>query len=235
MFTDEQAKTITSSFIAICTPCYGGQVHEKHYVSVASYIIASMKNNMNFTIETMANESLVTRARNNLVAKCMSNPSISHIMFIDADVGFEAESIYKLISHNKDVVGGIYPKKQVEPEYVFNRTEGAEPQGDLLQVDDIGTGFLLIKREVIQKMFDSFPNLKYANDIGSIDPVTEPFMYALFDTLIDPNTKRYLSEDYTFCERWRSLGGKIYADTSIELTHTGYHQFKGDITKLQNN
>ena len=68
---------------------------------------------MNFTLETMANESLITRARNNLVAKCMSNKDISHIMFIDADVGFDVESIYKLIAHDKDIVGGIYPRKHL--------------------------------------------------------------------------------------------------------------------------
>ena len=91
MFTEEQSKVITNSFVGICTPCYGGAVHEKHYVSVVSFVIASMKNNMNFTLETMANESLVTRARNNLVAKCMSNKQITHILFIDADVGFDVD------------------------------------------------------------------------------------------------------------------------------------------------
>lgn len=234
MFTDEQANIIQKSFVAICTPCYGGQVMEKHYVSMISYTIACMKNNMTFSVETMANESLVTRARNNLVAKMMSNPKATHLMFIDADVGFDPESVYKLIAHNKDVVGGIYPKKTFEPDYVFNPSEGAQRDGDLLEVDDIGTGFLLIKREVIQKMFDSFPDLKYRNSIN-IDNEAEPFMYALFDTLIDKKTDTYLSEDYTFCQRWRELGGKIYADTSIPLSHTGYYSFQGDIALLQKN
>ena len=81
MFTSEQSKTITNSFVAICTPCYGGQVHEKHYVSVVSFVIASMKNNMNFTLETMANESLITRARNNL-AKCMANKDIHRLLML---------------------------------------------------------------------------------------------------------------------------------------------------------
>lgn len=231
MFTDEQANTIQKSFLAICTPCYGGQVTEKHYVSMVSYTIACMKNDMTFSLETMANESLVTRARNNLVAKCMMNPKVTHIMFVDADVGFDAGSIYKLISHDKDVVGGIYPKKTFEPDYVFNPVENAERNGDLLEVEDIGTGFLLIKRKVIQEMFDKFPKLKYNNSIN-IDNAAEPYMYALFDTSIDEHSN-YLSEDYTFCERWRSLGGKIYADTSIGLSHTGYYSFQGDITLLQ--
>ena len=91
----------------------------------------------------------------------MVNPKATHLMFVDADVGFDAESIYKLIAHNKDVVGGIYPKKTFEPDYVFNPTTDAKRDGDLIEVDDIGTGFLLIKREVIQTMFDKFPNLKY--------------------------------------------------------------------------
>ena len=234
MFSDEQANNIQKSFLAICVPCYGGQVTEKHYVSMMSYTIACMKNDMTFSIETLANESLVTRARNNLVAKMMLNSKTTHLMFVDADVGFAPESIYKLIGHNKDVVGGIYPKKTFDPDYVFNPSPDAKRDGDLIEVDDIGTGFLLIKREVIQKMFDNFPKLKYRNNIN-IDNDAEPFMYALFDTLIDEETGTYLSEDYTFCERWRGLGGKIYADTSIQLSHTGYYSFQGDITLLQNN
>lgn len=231
MFTDEQSKRIQNSFLAICTPCYGGQLTEKHYVSMVSYVIACMKNNMMFSLETMANESLVTRARNNLVAKMMMNPKTTHLMFIDADVGFPTDAMYKLISHDKDVVGGIYPKKTFEPDYVFNPNKNSEREGDLIEVEDIGTGFLLIKREVIQKMFDNFPKLKYKNNIN-IGNDAEPFMYALFDTHLDEQGN-YLSEDYTFCERWRSLGGKIYADTSIELTHTGYYPFTGDVTLLQ--
>jgi hypothetical protein len=231
MFSDEQSETIQNSFLAICTPCYGGQVTEKHYVSMVSYTIACMRNNMTFSLETMANESLVTRARNNLVAKCMMNPKITHILFIDADVGFDAESIFKLIAHDKDVVGGIYPKKTFEPNYVFNPSTDSARDGDLIEVEDIGTGFLLIKRKVIQTMFDKFPKLKYNNSIN-IDNAAEPFMYALFDTSIDKHGN-YLSEDYTFCERWRELGGKIYADTSIGLSHTGYYSFQGDITLLQ--
>jgi hypothetical protein len=233
MFTDEQANTIQKSFLAICTPCYGGQVTEKHYVSMISYTIACMKNNMIFSIETMANESLVTRARNNLVAKMMVNPKTTHLMFVDADVGFDAESIYKLIAHDKDVVGGIYPKKTFEPDYVFNPTTDAKRDGNLIEVEDIGTGFLLIKRSVFETMMNKFPKLKYKNGLN-IDNDSEPFMYALFDTWIDPEGN-YLSEDYTFCERWRGLGGKIYADTSIKLTHTGYYPFEGDLTLLNKN
>ena len=231
MFTDEQAENIQKSFLAICVPCYGGQVTEKHYVSMMSYTIACMKNDMTFSIETLANESLVTRARNNLVAKMMLNPKATHLMFIDADVGFDPESVYKLIAHNKDVVGGIYPKKTFEPDYVFNPSEGAERDGDLLEVDDIGTGFLLIKREVIQKMFDSFPDLKYKNSIN-INNEAEPFMYALFDTLIDKKTDTYLSEDYTFCRRWQQMGGDVYLDPRTALNHVGHYTFRGNIRKL---
>ena len=198
-----------------------------------SYTIACMKNNMIFSIETMANESLVTRARNNLVAKMMVNPKTTHLMFVDADVGFDAESIYKLIAHDKDVVGGIYPKKTFEPDYVFNPTTDAKRDGNLIEVEDIGTGFLLIKRSVFETMMNKFPKLKYKNGLN-IDNESEPFMYALFDTWIDPEGN-YLSEDYTFCERWRGLGGKIYADTSIKLTHTGYYPFEGDLTLLNKN
>jgi hypothetical protein len=102
---------------------------------------------------------------------------------------------------------------------------------NLVKLKDAGTGFMCIKKEVIQQMFDNHPELKYKNDIN-VDNKYEPFMYALFDTMIDPESRRYLSEDYTFCRLWQAMGGEVYLDPRTALNHVGHYTFRGNIRKL---
>lgn len=224
-FNSTQTAMIKNSMVCYLIPCYGGAVFEKFFVSFIRSIIQMRNDGLNFSLETLANESLVTRARNNLVAKGMTNGNATHLMFIDADVGFNTNDIYKLIAHNKDVICGLYPKKDYPLEYVVNRLEQTDPdENGLIKVRHAGTGFMLIKRHVIEKMFKHYANTKVINDTGMEQKYT-PNMYALFDTAIDPNSKRYLSEDYLFCERWIAMGGEVWVDTTVKLSHSGYHTF----------
>jgi hypothetical protein len=112
-----------------------------------------------------------------------------------------------------------------------NRTPQVQVVDNLVKLKDAGTGFMCIKKEVLQQMFDAHPDLKYKNDIN-VDNKFEPFMYALFDTLIDPESRRYLSEDYTFCRRWQGMGGDVYLDPRTALNHVGHYTFRGNIRKL---
>lgn len=225
-FNADQTAMIQNSNVCFLVPCYGGAVFEKFFVSFIRSIIQMRNDKINFSLETIANESLVTRARNNLIAKGMTNGKATHFMFIDADVGFDTTDIYKLLAHDKDVICGLYPKKDYPIEYVVNRIKNEDPdENGLIRVAHAGTGFMLIKRAVIEKMFKHFPNTKYNNDTG-LDAKYEPNMYALFDTGISQH-KQYLSEDYMFCERWTSLGGEVWVDTTIRLSHSGYHTFGG--------
>ena len=84
---------------------------------------------------------------------------------------------------------------------------------------------------MIQKMFEAHPELKYINDIN-VDQKFEPHMYALFDTMIDPESRRYLSEDYTFCRLWQKMGGEVWLDPRTALNHVGHYTFRGNIRKL---
>lgn len=111
------------------------------------------------------------------------------------------------------------------------RTPQVQIVDNLVKLKDAGTGFMCIKRSVIEKMFEAHADLKYANDIN-VDSKYEPHMYALFDTMIDPDTKRYLSEDYTFCRRWQNMGGEVYLDPRTALNHVGHYTFQGNIRKL---
>jgi hypothetical protein len=112
-----------------------------------------------------------------------------------------------------------------------NRTPQVQIVDNLVRLKDAGTGFMCIKKEVIQQMMDAHPELKYVNDIN-VDSKFEPFMYALFDTMIDPESRRYLSEDYMFCRLWQNMGGDVYLDPRTALNHVGHYTFRGNIRKL---
>jgi hypothetical protein len=253
--------TLKGKHLFIATPAYGGLVGEAYLKAMVRVGILFKQYNLNFTLCTIANESLITRGRNTLTAMFMSNPTFTDMMFIDADIHFEAESVIKMWAalyrpqvENTEVLVGAYPKKSINWEqihkavldgatveemqthqgsYVLNMrsdNKGRIPlQDGLIPVYDGGTGFMMFKRQVIQKMFDKWPDLHYKNDLNT-NPKHDPYMYALFDTIIDPETRRYLSEDYTFCRRYQELGGTIWMDPSINLDHQGSYLFKGNIS-----
>ena len=98
----------------------------------------------------------------------------------------------------------------------------------LIELHDAGTGFMMIKREAILRMIKHYPELKYNNDVQMGGTDLKDNFYAIFDTMIDPIDKRYLSEDYTFCRRWQDMKEKIWLDPSISLNHYGSFCFQGN-------
>lgn len=211
-------------------PCYGGMVSEPTMTSFLRFVTMAQQLRINWSLDTMVNESLVTRARNNLMAKMMHNTNATHFMFIDADIRFQPESIFQMIACEKDVIGGLYPKKALPINYVINLKSEVTVQGDIYTVDTMGTGFLLFKRHVYEKLIAAHPETKYVDDIG-LGKQYEPNMYAIFDTIIDEKG-HYLSEDWTFCRRWQKLGGQIWAHSKVLLNHSGHYEFSGDTSKL---
>lgn len=229
----EQLDYLRKTRVHFCVPCYGGMLSESFFISMLKYMALANKFQLNFTVDTMVNESLIPRGRNSLVAKFLAfEPKSSHLMFIDADIGFEPEEMLKLILAKKDVVGGLYPKKALPVQYVVNKIPNSQKEGNLVSVANLGTGFMLIKREAIEKLIRARPDLHYRDEIG-LDPKFAPYKYALFDTQIDPTTKEYLSEDYFFCKLWRENGGEIWADLTVKLDHIGHYKFSGDAKLLQ--
>jgi len=190
-------------------PCYGGMVSEPTMTSFLRFILMAQQVGLNWSLDTMVNESLVTRARNNLMAKMMTNEQATHFMFIDADIRFQPESIFQMMACDKDVIGGLYPKKALPVNYVINLQSQTKIQGDIFTVDTMGTGFLMFKREVYSKLIQTHPETKYVDDVG-LGKQYEPMMYAIFDVAID-HKGHYLSEDWQFCRRWSALGGEIWA------------------------
>ena len=211
-------------------PCYGGQITEPCFTSFLRFILMASKMGLQWSLDTMVNESLVTRARNNLMAKMMTNTTATHFMFIDADIRFQPEAIFQMLACDKDVIGGLYPKKALPISYVINVKPGTVIQNDIFPVDTMGTGFMMFKRHVYEKLCAAHPECKYVDDVG-LGKQYEPMMFSIFDTAIDEKG-HYLSEDWLFCRRWAKLGGEIYAHAKVLLNHSGHYEFAGDLSVL---
>ena len=220
----------TKCHLHIGMPCYGGNVSEPTMTSLLRFILMAQQVGLNWSLDTMVNESLVTRARNNLMAKMMTNQSATHFMFIDADIRFQPQSILQMMACDKDVIGGLYPKKALPVNYVINLKRETKVQGDIFTVDTMGTGFLLFKRHVYEKLCAAHPECKYVDDVG-LGKQYEPTMYSIFDVAIDEKG-HYLSEDWLFCRRWSALGGEIWAHGKVLLNHIGHYEFVGDLSKM---
>ena len=230
---------IRKNNIFFATPCYGGQITDQYFLSVFRLTQELIKYNVYFRITTLRNESLVPRARNILNAMFLEAKECTHLMFIDADIEFEPESVIRMLAMDKDLITGAYPKKTLPVDYAIN-LKFADKEKTQVRVDmgavevlDASTGFWLMKRTVVEKMIEAYPELFYLND-SSIDPKFNQYCYSFFDTIHDPDDNRYLSEDYTFCRRWQKIGGQIWLDPNTKLNHVGSYTFEGDVNKIFN-
>ena len=218
--------------IHFCTPMYGGMITETCFGSYMRFALMAMKYGIQFSVDTMVNESLVTRGRNNLVAKFLANPKATHLMWVDADIKWEPESVLRMVLYNVGVVCGLYPMKGIPIRYVLNALPNGRRVGPLMEVSTSGTGFMLIKRDVIEKLAAAMPETKYKDSLN-LGPQFEQHMYALFDTMIDHNG-HYLSEDWTFCKRVREkINVPIWVDTEVKLDHMGAYNFSGNVDEIK--
>jgi hypothetical protein len=247
--------------IFIATPCYGGQLTEAYFRSVIRLLTFCNQHQIQVAFGTIANESLVTRARNVLVAYFLQS-DYTRLFFIDADIEFQVEDVIKLVAHDKEVVVGAYPKKGVNWQRIMSSVRAAPDtayadnaiaaygsdyainfkfvnrdarqiaiENGLVKLHDGATGFMMISRDAIDKMIAAYPELKYNNDLNTPEDLND-FFYAFFDTSIDPVDRRYLSEDYTFSRRWQAIGGDIWLDPSISLNHHGHFSFAGNPSQI---
>jgi hypothetical protein len=218
---------------------------EAYLTSILRLQLLLIQEQIELYVDTTENESLVHRARNVSVGRFMQKTDADYFMFIDADVHFEPDAVVRLIRSGHDISVACYPKKLV----MWDQAKKAIIEGDkknpamlasslvvnfgaetrpivdgFIEILDGPTGFMMIKRDVFTKMEEHFPELKCVNDHQNRDFDT---YHACFDCMIDPVTRRYLSEDYAFCRRWQQMGGKIYADVRTTLGHVGNLPFTG--------
>jgi hypothetical protein len=229
----------------LSTPCYGGLCLEKYMKSIVNLQMLLMREGVQLMLDTTENESLVHRARNVSIGRFMQKTDADFFMFIDADVEFDAHSVLRLLNSGHDVSVAVYPKKVVMWDQAREAVENGDDRNMALlssslvanigatkrsvvngfvEVLDGPTGFMMISREALTKMHEHYPELNCKNDHQNRD--FDEYC-AVFDCMIDPDSKRYLSEDYAFCRRWQQMGGKIYADCNTTLGHVGNLPFSG--------
>lgn len=249
--TSEQ---IENWYPMIALPCYDRQVTEPFFMSMVKACMGFKEFGLKFGVSTIT-DSLISRARNQLVAKFMANKVFTHLIFIDVDLGFNYEDILKMLWHDKDIMTGAYPIKDINWDKVINYVNQGVKSEDLskrstrfvvnvaqdssnrikiengaLAIHDAGTGFMMIKREVFEKMFDHYPELKYNDDTGGLKGEERDYSYALFNSYVDhEDNSRFLSEDYGFGRYWQKMGGEVWVDPSIELLHLGRFEYRGNM------
>ena len=218
-------ETILKTKVHFAVPCYGGMLSESTFLSFIKFSNLARKIGLEWSLETLVNESLISRGRNTLVSKFLTLKDSTHLMFVDSDIGWDDWTVLLLLSHQVDVVGGLYPLKGLPLKWVVNSFKGAEQRENLQEVSRAGTGFLLIKRDVFDKLKDHPRVVPYQNDVG-LDKNLDPYMRTYFDTMVKDG--RYFSEDWTFCENWREMGGKIWVDKRVVLKHVGNFSYSID-------
>jgi len=260
-----------SPVVYILTPCFGSICYVNYVHCLMTTIQVFKKYGIELIVEFCRNDSLVSRARNNLVAKAMSNPKMTHIMFIDNDITWDPTDILKLIISEKNLIGGVYPLKRYNWEDLLKDKQNiTDPSPNVIQkwiqrknnsqfkdvisdenaiqfnmvnyninymdtvlniekniakVKHLATGFMMIRRNVIEKMSKAFPSTKYVDDVHFLKPEENEFAYALFDCGVEEG--HYFSEDWLFCHRWSKMGGTIWIDVTVSLTHTGIEDYRG--------
>ena len=251
----------------IATPMYGGMNHGLYAKACLDLQAICMQYGVQVKFSFLFNESLITRARNYLVDEFIHRSDCTHLLFLDSDIHFDPKDVIALLALDKDVIGGPYPKKaikwrsvkkaveknpDIEPQllekvagdFVFNPVKGTAQftVSEPLDVLEIGTGFMMIKREVFDKMKVAYPEIKYKPDhVGQANFDGTRYIHAYFDTVIDTKdsitgggSDRYLSEDYMFCQMWRKLGGQIFLCPWMRTAHIGTYHFQGDMPAVAN-
>ena len=206
--------------IKILTPCYMGQVTSKYFHSVLNLGAYLMKIGVNFTVETLPNCSLISLGRNIMLQRALLDPNWTHIMWIDSDIEFVPQCVHSMLVDDKPIMGGFYPKKGLPIDFASSPMPGGEDDENWFETDYVATGFMLIKREVIEGMIEAYPERQFFYQ-GSDN------FYDLFSPYIDtemPN-RLYLTEDYAFCRLARAVGYKSYMSKRFTLGHHGNFTF----------
>lgn len=245
---------IVDKKVMIGTPMYGGMCAGLYAQNLILLQNLMAQNNVGCALSFLFNESLITRARNAICQSFLKSDA-THLLFIDADIVFNAYQVFDMIQRDLDVLCGIYPKKEINWNSVERALNAGVPHDQLkhhtgawvvnlvdyqptiqvpvnepLEIWCGGTGMMLIKREVFEKLKDHVPF--YHNDVVDLSGniAQKEKIHEFFATSIEPETQRLLSEDYHFCRLWRLNGGKIHAAPWLDLGHVGTYTFEGRLT-----
>ncbi len=218
-----QGVVVSEPLIHLASPCYGGQASADYMRSLLVLAPACKARAISLQFDISGGEALIGRARGPMLARFLATAA-THLLFVDADIGFAPEALFRLLDSGHDIVGGLYPRRPeaeaAKPSLEYDPLSPAgtpDAQG-FARVAAVGAGFLLIARPAAQRIVDGHPQLRAR--LGDVQGAgAEAPM--LFDSFVDLATGRYLNDYQAFCHRWRSLGGDVWADFRSPITHAG--------------
>ena len=235
--------------LVIATPCFGGQVSAVYALSLLN-LQTRLRRYRDLKLKVMMRDgdALITRSRASLLSQFLDDPTATHLLFIDADIGFEPEQVLRLIECSADMCAAVYPIKRIDWQRMKNALSGAQPNpaaslqyafevadpnavivnSGFIKVRYAGTGFLMIRRGALERMCAHYPQFRYKRDHSTDAATQSDNRFALFECAIAEDGT-YLSEDFAFCKRWTDMGGEIWADLDSRLHHIGPMTFCGDL------
>lgn len=230
---------------------YGHQVNCEYMMAMLGLVAAAQRQGIQLLVHPIPFESLIQRGRNAAMAHFLSDPTLTHMLFIDTDIGFAPGDALRLVAEIEkgvEVIGAGYPQKWLSadraravfrkdpvPEDPFARCTvgsvhllpGQEP-APVMEAEYITTGFLCIARSAAEKMAAAYAGRRYKNDIDGYAGAKPDCFYDLFPVEIHPETRRLESEDYGFCRLWRAIGGRVWVAMGVPLRHHGWFAYGGD-------
>ena len=230
----------------IATPCYDGYLTSGYVMALLALQRLLIANQIGYDV-CLHSDSLITRARNRMAERFLCQAEFTHLLFIDADISFEPATVLRYLEFDKDLVAGIYPIKKLNirdlrrlpvdddraaeaATYTYSSEISMDEnvvQDGFARVEYAASGFMLIRRQVLESMASHYPELRYREDFtgsGTGDS------HAFFNTMI--HDRQFLAEDYSFCKRWRDLGGEVWGDVAGRFDHVGRFVYSGHVAAI---
>ena len=250
--------------LILLTPTYGFSCNVDFVICLTNTLALMRQMEVETVVEFCKNDSLVPRARNNLVAKALARPEqVTHLMFVDSDIVWNPWDVLKLLVSDKELIGGVYPKKKYNLEKILDPSfpqqvlehkrqsilkdmddlayvkcklvdcnlnylsERVEIINNLCEVRHIATGFMMIRRSLLEELKTQFPHMKYEDDCGFLDETEQQHAFGFFNTEI--SNRHFMSEDWYFCDLCKKIDKQVFVDVSINLCHVGTEYYSGSL------
>lgn len=222
--------------VIFAIPTYDGTIESKCMLSLIATLRILWEKKIESDVFILSNCTYLPVARSTLVSMFMETDA-TDLFFIDADVGFDPNGVIKLLEFSEEIVAGIYPLKRYMLSFpVQIKTKDDIPVGKvlpgkeefLIEADYLPTGFMRIKRTVFEQMQESYPELEYDSSFVDVSETAQKGGYDFFNMGVPVEGKKWTTEDYAFCERWRKIGGKLWVYPNLDFEHVGKKSFKGN-------
>lgn len=212
--------------VVIAIPAHAGTIHLGTMRSIIHDLIALMKRGDTVQVEDECGSAEIADARARLVGEFLSSKG-TDLVFVDSDVCWEPGALVKLVDTPVDLIAGVYPRRSDPIKFSLRfLNDGDELKSStgnpgLIEVAGVSAGFMRCSRRMLERMSESYSDLLYYREGRTY--------CGFFDPYRTDDGKRRLSEDYSFCQRWKDIGGSVWIDPAIKMGHVGYKTFMGSL------